>query len=147
MSRETIPALWLALMAAGTSLSALAAEPMTVYKSQYCGCCEQWVKHMQDNGFELKVVNTEQLEPIKAQHGVTPQLASCHTALVEGYVVEGHVPAADVRRMLEQKPAIRGLTIPGMPQSAPGMDIPGQAYQVLAIDEAGQTVVWASHPG
>ena len=134
-------------MAAGTSLSALAAEPMTVYKSQYCGCCEQWVKHMQDNGFELKVVNTEQLDPIKMQHGVTPKLASCHTALVEGYVVEGHVPAADVRRMLEQKPAIRGLTIPGMPQSAPGMDIPGQAYQVLAIDEAGQTAVWASHPG
>ncbi|MGY3869310.1 DUF411 domain-containing protein [Aeromonas crassostreae] len=147
MSREKIPALWLALMAAGTSLSALAAEPMTVYKSQYCGCCEQWVKHMQDNGFELKVVNTERLDPIKVQHGVTPQLASCHTALVEGYVVEGHVPAADVRRMLEQKPAIRGLTIPGMPQSAPGMDIPGQAYQVLAIDEAGQTAVWASHPG
>lgn len=147
MSREKIPALWLALMAAGTSLSALAAEPMTVYKSQYCGCCEQWVKHMQDNGFELKVVNTEQLDPIKMQHGVTPKLASCHTALVEGYVVEGHVPAADVRRMLEQKPAIRGLTIPGMPQSAPGMDIPGQAYQVLAIDEAGQTAVWASHPG
>ncbi|MFG0834012.1 DUF411 domain-containing protein [Aeromonas bivalvium] len=147
MSREKIPALWLALMVAGTSLSALAAEPMTVYKSQYCGCCEQWVKHMQDNGFELKVVNTEQLEPIKVQHGVTPQLASCHTALVDGYVVEGHVPAADVRRMLEQKPAIRGLTIPGMPQSAPGMDIPGQAYQVLAIDEAGQTAVWASYPG
>lgn len=147
MSRETIPALWLALMAAGTSLSALAAEPMTVYKSQYCGCCEQWVKHMQDNGFELKVVNTERLDPLKVQHGVTAQLASCHTALVDGYVVEGHVPAADVRRMLEQKPAIRGLTIPGMPQSAPGMDIPGQAYQVLAIDEAGQTAVWASHPG
>ncbi|MFM4965258.1 DUF411 domain-containing protein [Aeromonas bivalvium] len=147
MSREKIPALWLALMVAGTSLSALAAEPMTVYKSQYCGCCEQWVKHMQDNGFELKVVNTEQLEPIKVQHGVTPQLASCHTALVDGYVVEGHVPAADVRRMLEQKPAIRGLTIPGMPQSAPGMDIPGQAYKVLAIDEAGQTAVWASYPG
>ncbi|MFM4805217.1 DUF411 domain-containing protein [Aeromonas bivalvium] len=147
MSREKIPALWLALMVAGTSLSALAAEPMTVYKSQYCGCCEQWVKHMQDNGFELKVVNTEQLEPIKVQHGVTPQLASCHTALVDGYVVEGHVPAADVRRMLEQKPAIRGLTIPGMPQSAPGMGIPGQAYQVLAIDEAGQTAVWASYPG
>ncbi|WP_429082007.1 DUF411 domain-containing protein [Aeromonas bivalvium] len=147
MSREKIPALWLALMVAGTSLSALAAEPMTVYKSQYCGCCEQWVKHMQDNGFELKVVNTEQLDPIKVQHGVTPQLASCHTALVDGYVVEGHVPAADVRRMLEQKPAIRGLTIPGMPQSAPGMDIPGQAYQVLAIDEAGQTAVWASYPG
>ncbi|MFM4651006.1 DUF411 domain-containing protein [Aeromonas bivalvium] len=147
MSREKIPALWLALMVAGTSLSALAAEPMTVYKSQYCGCCEQWVKHMQDNGFELKVVNTEQLEPIKVQHGVTPQLASCHTALVDGYVVEGHVPAADVRRMLKQKPAIRGLTIPGMPQSAPGMDIPGQAYQVLAIDEAGQTAVWASYPG
>ena len=147
MSIRKIPALLLALVAGVTSLSALAAEPMTVYKSQYCGCCEQWIKHMQDNGFELKVVNTEQLEPIKQQHGVTPQLASCHTALVGGYVVEGHVPAADVQRMLDKKPAIRGLTIPGMPQSAPGMDIPGQPYQVLAIDEAGQTALWASYPG
>jgi hypothetical protein len=147
MSIRKIPALWLALVAGVTSLSALAAEPMTVYKSQYCGCCEQWIKHMQDNGFELKVVNTEQLEPIKQQHGVTPQLASCHTALVGGYVVEGHVPAADVQRMLDKKPAIRGLTVPGMPQSAPGMDIPGQPYQVLAIDEAGQTALWASYPG
>ncbi|MCS3457457.1 hypothetical protein M2366_003572 [Aeromonas sp. BIGb0405] len=147
MSTHKIPALWLALMAGLTSLSTLAAEQMTVYKSQYCGCCEQWVKHMQESGFELKVVDTEQLAPLKQQHGVTPQLASCHTALVGGYVVEGHVPAADVQRMLEQKPAIRGLTVPGMPQSAPGMDIPGQPYQVLAIDEAGQTALWASYPG
>ena len=139
--------LLLALLAGTVSVSALAAEQMTVYKSQYCGCCEQWVKHMQESGFELKVVDTEQLAPLKQQHGVTPQLASCHTALVGGYVVEGHVPAADVQRMLEQKPAIRGLTVPGMPQSAPGMDIPGQPYQVLAIDEAGQTALWASYPG
>ena len=102
---------------------------------------------MEDNGFEVKVVETEQLDPIKQQHGITPQLASCHTGVVNGYVVEGHVPAADVQKMLKEKPAIRGLTIPGMPQSAPGMDIPGQPYQVLSISEEGATTVWSSYSG
>jgi len=106
--------LLLALLAGTISFSALATEQMTVYKSKYCGCCETWVKHMEDNGFEVKVVETEQLDPIKQQHGITPQLASCHTGVVNGYVVEGHVPAADVQKMLKEKPAIRGLTIPGM---------------------------------
>lgn len=108
--------LLLALLAGSVSFSALAAERMTVYKSQYCGCCKTWIKHMEENGFEIKVVETEQLEPIKQQYGITPQLASCHTGVVNGYVVEGHVPAADVQKLLKEKPAIRGLTIPGMPR-------------------------------
>ena len=94
-----------------------------------------------------EVVETEQLEPVKQQYGITPQLASCHTGVVNGYVVEGHVPAADVQKLLKEKPAIRGLTIPGMPQSAPGMDIPGQPYQVLSISEEGATTVWSSYSG
>ncbi|MDM5065059.1 DUF411 domain-containing protein [Aeromonas salmonicida] len=139
--------LLLALLAGSVSFSALAAERMTVYKSQYCGCCKTWIKHMEENGFEIKVVETEQLEPIKQQYGITPQLASCHTGVVNGYVVEGHVPAADVQKLLKEKPEIRGLTIPGMPQSAPGMDIPGQPYQVLSISHEGATKTWSSYPG
>ncbi|KTA84198.1 DUF411 domain-containing protein [Aeromonas salmonicida] len=139
--------LLLALLAGSVSFSALAAERMTVYKSQYCGCCKTWIKHMEENGFEIKVVETEQLEPIKQQYGITPQLASCHTGVVNGYVVEGHVPAADVQKLLKEKPVIRGLTIPGMPQSAPGMDIPGQPYQVLSISHEGATKTWSSYPG
>lgn len=139
--------LLLALLAGSVSFSALAAERMTVYKSQYCGCCKTWIKHMEENGFEVKVVETEQLEPIKQQYGITPQLASCHTGVVNGYVVEGHVPAADVQKLLKEKPAIRSLTIPGMPQSAPGMDIPGQPYQVLSISHEGATKTWSSYPG
>ncbi|MGL5949758.1 MAG: DUF411 domain-containing protein [Aeromonas sp.] len=142
------PKTWLiGLLLAASSLSALAAEQMTVYKSKYCGCCQTWIKHMQDNGFEINVIETEQLDPIKAKHGVTPELGSCHTGLINGYVIEGHVPASDVKKLLQDKPAIRGLTIPGMPQSAPGMDIPGQPYQVLSIDNAGKTEVWSSYKG
>lgn len=125
---------------------ALAAQ-MTVYKSESCGCCKGWVEHMAADGFELEVVNTDNLAPIKADAGLRPGLASCHTALVEGYVIEGHVPAADVRRLLEQRPAVKGLTIPGMPQSAPGMDVPGTPYEVLSFDENGQTAVFSRYPG
>jgi hypothetical protein len=139
--------LLLALLAGTVSVSALAAEQMTVYKSQYCGCCKTWIKHMEENGFEVKVVETEQLDPIKQQYGITPQLASCHTGVVNGYVVEGHVPAADVQKLLKEKPAIRGLSIPGMPQSGPGMDIPAQPYQVLSISNEGATRVWSSYSG
>jgi hypothetical protein len=97
--------LLLALMAGVVSFSALAAEQMTVYKSQYCGCCKAWVKHLEGNGFEVKVIETEQLQPIKEKYGITPKLASCHTGVVNGYVVEGHVPAVDVHKLLQEKPA------------------------------------------
>ena len=139
--------LLLALMAGVVSFSALAAEQMTVYKSQYCGCCKAWVKHLEGNGFEVKVIETEQLQPIKEEYGITPKLASCHTGVVNGYVVEGHVPAVDVHKLLQEKPAIHGLTAPGMPQSAPGMGTPGQPYEVLSIDNEGSTKTWSSYPG
>lgn len=125
---------------------ALAAQ-MTVYKSESCGCCQGWVEHMTSEGFELEVINSDRLARIKARAGVSPEQASCHTALIDGYVIEGHVPAADVRRLLEQRPAVRGLTIPGMPQSAPGMDIPGTPYEVLSFDEHGETAVFSHYPG
>lgn len=123
------------------------AAPITVYKSLSCTCCEDWVSHMQESGFEVKVVNGDNLTPIKKLAGVSAELASCHTGLIDGYVVEGHVPAADVYQLLEQQPEVRGLTIPGMPQSAPGMDIPGSPYDVLSFDAQGNTAVFNRYPG
>ncbi|MBL1376163.1 DUF411 domain-containing protein [Zobellella iuensis] len=123
------------------------AAPMTVYKSESCGCCQHWIEHMEDAGFEIAVVNTDKMAPIKAKAGIKSRLASCHTSFIDGYVIEGHVPAADVRQLLEQKPAVRGLTIPGMPQSAPGMDIPGTPYEVLSFDKQGNTSVFSRYPG
>lgn len=135
------------LLASGVSFTVHAAQKMTVYKSKYCGCCQAWNQHMQEQGFELDVIETEQLDAVKQQHGIKSEQASCHTALIDGYVIEGHVPARDVQKLLKEKPAIRGLTIPGMPQSAPGMDIPGHPYDVLTLEQDGSHRVWAHYPG
>lgn len=124
-----------------------ATGPVTVYKSPTCGCCEDWVTHMRESGFEVNSIDTEHMESIKVRAGVKRELASCHTAHVGGYVIEGHVPAADVKRLLEQQPEVRGLTIPGMPQSAPGMDIPGTPYEVMSFDEQGNTSLFSRYPG
>lgn len=99
-----------------------AAEPLiTVYKSPTCGCCEEWVKYLRQEGFEVKAINQADLSAIKQKVGVKPELASCHTALVDGYVIEGHVPVAPIRRMLAERPQTKGLTVPGMPANSPGM--------------------------
>jgi hypothetical protein len=138
---------WLYGLAGALLSGPVLAASITVYKSETCGCCEDWVTHMEESGFEVMVVNRDNLAPVKAMAGVKPELASCHTGLVDGYVIEGHVPAADVKRLLEQKPAVRGLTIPGMPQSAPGMDIPGSPYEVLSFDNQGNSAVFSRYPG
>jgi hypothetical protein len=138
---------WLYGLAGALLSGPVLAASITVYKSETCGCCEDWVTHMEASGFEVTVVNRDNLAPVKAMAGVKPELASCHTGLVDGYVIEGHVPAADVKRLLEQKPAVRGLTIPGMPQSAPGMDIPGSPYEVLSFDNQGNSAVFSRYPG
>ncbi|GGB50707.1 metal-binding protein [Oceanisphaera marina] len=135
-----------ALVASVLSVPVLAA-PLTVYKSPSCGCCEDWVTHMQESGFEVTVIDRDNMAPIKKLAGVRPELASCHTGLIEGYVIEGHVPATDVRQLLQQQPDVEGLTIPGMPQSAPGMDIPGSPYEVLSFDKQGNTQVFSRYPG
>ncbi|MFP2768899.1 DUF411 domain-containing protein [Oceanisphaera sp. KMM 10153] len=138
---------WFYVLAGALLTGPALAAPITVYKSESCGCCADWVSHMEASGFEIKVVNADNLGPVKAMAGVKPELASCHTGVIDGYVIEGHVPAADVQRLLEQKPAVRGLTIPGMPQSAPGMDIPGTPYEVLSFDAQGNTAVFSRYPG
>lgn len=120
--------------------------PISVYKDPSCGCCEKWVDHMTANGFAPTVTNGD-MPPIKKLYKVPRALESCHTAVVGGYVIEGHVPAQDIRKLLAAKPAgIVGLTIPGMPASAPGMDVlPFQPYDVLTFDAAGKTTIYAKH--
>ena len=126
---------------------AVAGPAITVYKSPTCGCCALWVKHLEESGFDVSVTDTETLQAIKVEHGVGDHLASCHTALVDGYVVEGHVPADDIRSMLESRPDIVGLAVPGMIVGTPGMEVagqPAQPYQVLAFDREGRATVYAN---
>jgi hypothetical protein len=124
------------------------AEPATVevWKSASCGCCRVWVKHLQDAGFRVRTTDLDDVAPIKRRFAVPPELSSCHTAVVAGYVVEGHVPATDIARMLAERPKIRGIFVPGMPVGSPGMEGPnGDKYEVLALDDAGHVSVFAVH--
>lgn len=118
-----------------------------VYKSPTCGCCKKWVKHLQDNGFKVKTKDVRDVVPIKIENGVTPKLASCHTALVEGYVIEGHVPASDIKRLLKEKPKIKGLAAPGMPMGSPGMNQGNHKnpYNVISFDGQGNNKVFSRH--
>ena len=119
---------------------------LQVYKSPTCGCCGKWVEHMTAAGFTSTVTSMPDVSPIRTRHGVPSQLASCHTALVGGYVIEGHVPAEDIRRLLRERPAVVGLAAPGMPAGSPGMDVPNSpAYEVLSFDKEGRTKVFATH--
>lgn len=124
-----------------------AAKPgVAVYKTPTCGCCGKWVEHMQASGFATTTTSLPDLTPIKTKNRVPGALQSCHTSLVGGYVIEGHVPAEDIRRLLRERPAIVGLAAPGMPQGSPGMDMPNAPpYDVLAFDKDGRTTVFATH--
>ena len=116
---------------------AFAAE-MTVYKDPNCGCCGNWVKHMEAAGHTVHTINTEGMDNIKTTLGVPEQLRSCHTTKVDGYLLEGHVPAADVEKLLSERPKARGLAVPGMPMGAPGMDMPGvspDSYKVILFGD------------
>lgn len=126
------------------------AEPIaiTVYKTPTCGCCTNWIKHLEANGFEAEVHDLQDLTPIKQQAGLQPELASCHTATVGDYAIEGHVPAADIKRLLEERPQARGLAVPGMPMGSPGMEGPySDSYDTLLYTEKGTTTVFQHHPG
>ena len=125
------------LLLGGTGVPALASDVVEVWKSPSCGCCTGWVKHMRASGFEVKTHDVEDVDPVKRANGVPEPLHSCHTATVDGYVLEGHVPAADVRRLLAERPKAKGLSVPGMPADAPGMDMNmGQPYQVIVFGTA-----------
>jgi len=124
----------------------VAAEEVVVYKSPTCGCCKQWIKHLEASGFSVQAKDVPNVGPYKVKHGVPPQLSSCHTATVGGYVIEGHVPAADIRRLLKERPKVVGLTVPGMPEGSPGMEGPhSQHYDVLTFDADGRIAVFSRH--
>lgn len=128
--------------------TAAARTPVTVYKTPTCGCCGKWVEHMDAQGYACAVSNLPDLSTIKVKYGVPANLQSCHTSIVGGYVIEGHVPAEDIRRLLREKPAIVGLAAPGMPAASPGMDVPNSpGYDVIAFEKDGRQRVYASHPG
>ncbi len=125
-----------------------AAKPVEiiVYKDPDCGCCKNWVEHLRKHGFRVVTHDTRDMQTVKGTFGVKNDLQSCHTATVNGYVIEGHVPAADIDRLLKQRPKIAGLAVPGMPVGSPGME-GGKAehYSVIAFDKKGATNVFARH--
>jgi hypothetical protein len=140
-------------LVAGTlpRLTSAAAARVDVYKGPECDCCGDWLVYLRNNGFNVVVHQLSDVAPFRASQGITPALASCHTAVVDGYVIEGHVPAADIRRLLAERPErARGLTVPGMKHGSPGMETPfikPQAYAVLLILKDGSTRVWRQYPG
>lgn len=121
---------------------------VVVHKNPTCGCCENWVAHMRQAGFTVEVRDEDNLDAIKQGLGVPVGKGSCHTAEVGGYMIEGHVPAEDVRRLLSEKPDARGLVLPGMPMGSPGMEVPsGEVvpYAVELVRQDGSTVAYATH--
>lgn len=135
--------------AIGLSAQSTAAKPTAVvYKTSSCGCCKLWVEHLKANGFtvEAKDVSADDVRAVSKAAGLKDEDTSCHTAKIGGYIVEGHVPAADIQRMLKEKPAIAGIAAPGMPQGSPGMEQGSkEPFDVVAFTKDGKTKVYAKH--
>ena len=123
------------------------AQPLiTVYKDPDCGCCKKWIAYLKQHGFRVDARDTDKLADINTSLGVPEKLAGCHTAVVNGYIIAGHVPAEDIARLLRERPKIAGLAVPGMPAGAPGMEGPPPVhYQVIAFDHSGRTKIFANH--
>jgi len=137
----------LALALSNTAVVANETIDMTVYRSPTCSCCKRWVSHVEQNGFKVKDIVTDGVQAIKDQNGITPAIASCHTALVGGYAIEGHVPASDIKALLQNKPKVAGISVPGMPVGTPGMEMGGKkdAYDVISFDKEQKTQVFKSY--
>lgn len=137
---------------ASVPLGAFAGEPAaldaTVYKMASCNCCKLWVKHLQESGFSVQVHDVRDMKSIRQRVGVPVRLEACHTAEVGGYFVEGHVPAQDIKRLLRDRPAAKGLSVPGMPAGSPGMEVPSgkvTPYEVLLVGKNASTSVFSRH--
>jgi hypothetical protein len=147
--RQLLSAMSVGLAVAGVPAIAAPSLPhVGVFKSPYCGCCSAWVDHMKAAGFAVKVTLVEDTTAARKRLGMPDAFGSCHTATVAGYVLEGHVPAADVKRLLVAKPIAIGLAVPGMPPGSPGMEVGDRQdpYEVFLIDKSGHANVFASHP-
>ena len=122
------------------------AEEIMVYKSPTCGCCKKWVTHLEKEGFNVTTKDMRDMKPIKRQFGVQPQFQSCHTAKVGKYFIEGHVSASDIKKLLKERPDIKGLAVPGMPMGSPGMEGHRKdKYDVIAIDKNNNVTVYSKH--
>jgi hypothetical protein len=149
MKRRTLLSLAAAAAAASLPSFARASLPQVeVYKNPDCGCCGAWVEHLKAAGFPVKVHETPDTSAVRKRHGIPDAFGSCHTGVVAGYALEGHVPADDVKRLLASKPVAAGLSVPGMPVGSPGMEAGARKdpFQVLLIDKAGRSSVFASYP-
>ena len=137
----------LPLLFVAARAGAQAGPAIHVVKTPTCGCCSDWVTHLRQAGFRVTVANVPDVTPTARRLGVPDDLRSCHTASVGGYAIEGHVPAADIRRLLRERPAASGLAVPGMPMGSPGLEHggPRQAYQTILFTRAGRRSVFARH--
>ena len=136
------------LLLGGCQESVVDERVIDVHRDANCGCCKDWIAHLEDNGFTVRDHVEPDMVAVKMKHGVPPRLASCHTAVIDGRFVEGHVPAAQVLE-LRQRPDLRGLAVPGMPVGSPGMEMGDRqdAYQVIGLTRNGQEGVIARYPG
>ena len=149
MTRRSLLAIFPVMFVAASRV-ARAQQTATVYKDPTCGCCSKWVELLRKDGFAVTVNDVRDIAAVKDKYGVPQALRSCHTALINGYVVEGHVPLADLTRILKEKTAVAGLAVPGMPIGSPGMEVAGvnpQPYDVIAFGKDGKSHVFTSHRG
>lgn len=133
----------------GLAVAEQAAEKIdiVVYRSPTCGCCGKWIKHLKDNGFNVDDIVSEDVASVKERYGVPKELVSCHTAIVDGYVVEGHVPADDIKTLLKTRPRIAGISVPGMPMGTPGMEmgVKKDPFKVISFDKQRRFKVFNSY--
>ncbi|MBN9657125.1 MAG: DUF411 domain-containing protein [Acidobacteria bacterium] len=146
MTKKTIKLGIAFLLSISAGMSA-APPTMTVFKTKTCGCCGKWVEHMRASGFKVIVNEVASTGEYRQKYGVPEKLQSCHTAVVDGYTIEGHVPATEIQRLLKEKPKAKGLAVPGMPAGSPGMEGSRQdAYSVVRFDEGGMLSVYQKYP-
>ena len=145
--RNTLAAIASLTLLAISSPSQSSGPLVTVFKTPTCGCCGKWVEHLRANGFTVKVQEVNDTAGYERQYRVPRTMVSCHTAVVNGYAIEGHVPAADIKRLLNERPKAVGLAVPGMPVGSPGMEAAhSEAFSVLIFDESGHGSVYARYP-
>ena len=146
--KTTVMQLTGALLLGSTALAQAAAPLIEVYKTPSCGCCVKWIDHLRLNGFAVKAIDVPETASIRKKFGIAEQHGSCHTAKVKGYAIEGHVPAADIKRLIKEKPSATGLAVPGMPMGSPGMEAEhADAYDVVLIKKNGSTSTYRHYKG
>ncbi len=145
MLRTFQNALAFIVLSAGV-VQAAGLPEIQVWKNPNCGCCVKWIDHLREAGFEVVAHDTGRVDAVRAKLGMPERYASCHSATVDGYAIEGHVPAADIKRLIEERPMAKGLAVPGMPVGSPGMEGPySEPYQTLLIGPGGNAKVFAEH--